>query len=190
MHYLKSGYVIHIPVGHSLYTQFTRPFPLFQKWVWLVRLIQGNQPHPQPPSWQDKAVIIMPVQADEGCIGGFTERGCPYSRNFEDISNTAMFFVYCIVKLVCIKSQLISLLLHARRFDFSVCPYIEAIAVVKSLYTLSQFIYFILGNNTDRRITAENWWHVFFEFVEESVQNNIYCHDTLQKWAWLSMSLI
>ena len=27
-----------IPAGHSLYTQFTRPFPSLQKWVRLVRL--------------------------------------------------------------------------------------------------------------------------------------------------------
>ena len=43
VHYLKSGYIIQlikcIPVGHGLYTQFTRPFPFFmRKWVWLARL--------------------------------------------------------------------------------------------------------------------------------------------------------
>ena len=27
-----------IPVGQGLYAQFTRPFPLLRKWVWLARL--------------------------------------------------------------------------------------------------------------------------------------------------------
>jgi len=36
----------------------------------------------------------------KGIVGGLTERGCPYSLEFDylkDISNTAMFSVYCIV---------------------------------------------------------------------------------------------
>ena len=32
-----------IPLGHSLYVQFTSPFPFLWKWVWLVRLIQPEQ---------------------------------------------------------------------------------------------------------------------------------------------------
>ena len=28
-----------IPVGHGLHTQFTRPFLLLRKWVWLARLV-------------------------------------------------------------------------------------------------------------------------------------------------------
>ena len=39
VHYLKI-WLRHpancIPVGHGLYTQFTRPFPFLRKWVWLV----------------------------------------------------------------------------------------------------------------------------------------------------------
>ena len=31
-----------IPVGQGLYTQFTRPFPLLRKWVWLARLAQST----------------------------------------------------------------------------------------------------------------------------------------------------
>ena len=37
-----------------------------------------------------------PTLADKGITGGLTERGCPYSREFDylgDGSNTAMFFV-------------------------------------------------------------------------------------------------
>ena len=44
-----------IPVGHGLYTQFTRPFPLLRKWVWIVR--QGTHFHLPIQSWLHFVVI-------------------------------------------------------------------------------------------------------------------------------------
>ena len=48
--HFATGYIIwnlvtsYIPGAHNLYTQFTRPCPFLQKWVWLARLVScsGN----------------------------------------------------------------------------------------------------------------------------------------------------
>ena len=33
----------YIPVGHDMYTQLTRPFPLLRKYVWLGRLVSKRK---------------------------------------------------------------------------------------------------------------------------------------------------
>ena len=47
-----------IPVGHGLYMQFTRPFPLLQKWVWLVKLVSTG-PLPLLRKWVWLLILVL-----------------------------------------------------------------------------------------------------------------------------------